>query len=122
MLRHIAAEPATAETAMSGRRSRDKGARAERALVRFLQERGFAAEKISGMYKPGADISVPLLGCDRRVEVKVRGTGFRQLYEWLDGRDLLIVRADRRQPLVVLPLRLAAEVAQAAMRGKAGAS
>lgn len=44
MLRHIAAEPATAETAMSGRRSRDKGARAERALVRFLQERGFAAE------------------------------------------------------------------------------
>ena len=107
---------------MSGRRSRDKGARAERALVRFLQERGFAAKKISGMYKPGADISVPLLGCDRRVEVKVRGNGFRRLYEWLDGRDLLIVRADRRQPLVVLPLWLAAEVAQAAERGKASAS
>ena len=31
---------------MSGRRSRDKGARGERALVRFLQERGFAAERI----------------------------------------------------------------------------
>ena len=107
---------------MSGRRSRDKGARAERALVRFLQDRGFAAEKISGMYKPGADISVPLLGRGRRVEVKVRSAGFRQLYEWLDGRDLLIVRSDRRQPLVVLPLRLAAEVAQAAERGKAGAS
>jgi hypothetical protein len=103
---------------MSGRRSRDKGARAERALVRFLQDRGFAAEKISGMYKPGADISVPLLGRGRRVEVKVRSAGFRQLYEWLDGRDLLIVRADRREPLVVLPLRLGVEVAKAGEQSK----
>jgi hypothetical protein len=107
---------------MSGRCSRDKGNRTERGLVRFLQDRGFAAEKISGMYKPGADISVPHLGRDRRVEVKVRSAGFRQLYSWLDGRDLLVVRADRREPLVILPLRLAAEVAQAAQRGKAGAS
>ena len=106
----------------TGRRSRDKGARAERALVRFLQGRGFAAEKISGMYKPGADINLPLLGRDRRVEVKVRGTGFRQLYAWLDCRDLLIVRADRREPLVILPLRLGAQIAKAAERGKAGAS
>lgn len=29
-----------------GRRSRDKGNRAERAVVRFLQDRGFAAERI----------------------------------------------------------------------------
>jgi hypothetical protein len=101
-----------------GRRPRDKGVRAERALVRFLRERGFAAEKMSGMYKPGADISVPLLGSDRRVEVKVRSAGFRELYGWLDGRDLLIVRADRREPLLVLPLRLAAEIAAAAERVK----
>jgi Holliday junction resolvase len=111
---------------MSGRRSRDKGARAERALVRFLQDRGFAAERIPLSGSAGGrfagDITIPLLGVDCIAEVKVRGTGFRQLYEWLDGRDLLIVRADRRQPLVVLPLRLAAEVAQAAERGKAGAS
>jgi hypothetical protein len=52
------------------------------------------------------DITIPVLGVDRVAEVKVRGTGFRQLYECLDGRDLLIVRADRREPLVVLPLRL----------------
>jgi hypothetical protein len=87
-------------------------------MVRFLRQRGFAAEKISGMYKLGADISVQLLGCDRRVEVKVRSAGFRQLYEWLDGRDLLIVRADRCQPLVVLPLLLAVEIAQAAGQSK----
>jgi hypothetical protein len=42
-----------------------------------------------------------------------------QLYAWLDGEDLLIVRADRCRPLVVLPLELAVEVAAAAERGRA---
>ena len=59
---------------------------------------------------------MPLLGIDRRIEVKVRGNGFRQLYGWLDGRDVLIVRADRREPLCILPLRLAAEIAKASSR------
>jgi hypothetical protein len=106
----------------AGRRSRNKGSRTERAIARLLQAQGIAAEKISGMYKPGADISVPLLGANRAVEVKSRATGFAQLYGWLYGRDLLIVKADRREPLVVLPLRLAVEIAQAAEGGKAGAS
>jgi Holliday junction resolvase len=96
------------------KRSRDKGARTERAIVRALQERGFAAEKVSGMYKPGADLSVPLLGADRRVEVKCRGKGFRQLYDWLDGAEFLIVKSDRRELLVVVPFRLAIEIAKAA--------
>jgi len=55
-----------------GRYSRDKGNRVERAIVRLLQAQGFAAEKVSRMYRPGADISVPLLGIDRDVEVKCR--------------------------------------------------
>jgi Holliday junction resolvase len=92
-----------------GRRSRDKGNRTERALVRFLQDRGFAAERVPLSGSAGGrfagDITIPLLGVDRIAEVKVRGIGFRQLYEWLECRDLLIVRADRRQPLAVMPLR-----------------
>lgn len=103
-----------------GRRSRQKGDRAERALVRFLQERGFAAERVPLSGSAGGrytgDVTVPLLGVDRVVEVKVRAGGFRELYGWLDGRDLLVVRADRHEPLVVLPLRLAAEIAAAAER------
>jgi hypothetical protein len=62
--------------------------------------------------------SVPLLGIDRRVEVKARANGFRRLYDWLDGADLLIVRADRSEPLVVLPLRFAIEIATAAEHNK----
>lgn len=101
---------------MSGKHSRDKGNRTERAIVRLLQERGFAAEKVSGMYRPGPDLSVPLFGIDRRVEVKCRGRGFGQLYTWLSGADFLIVRADRSEPLVVVPLRFATEVARLAER------
>jgi hypothetical protein len=107
-----------------GRRSRDKGNRTERAVVRLLQDHGFAAERIplsgaaGGSYT--GDLTVPVLGIDRRVEVKCRGTGFAQLYEWLADRDLLIVRADRRGLLVVVPMSLAIEIAKAAERGRTG--
>ena len=97
---------------MSGHRSRDKGARTERAIAKALQTHGFMAMKISGLYKPGADISMPLFGTDRAVEVKCRAGGFRQLYEWLDERDILIVKSDYQEPLVVVRLSLAAEIAK----------
>ena len=104
---------------MSGRKSRRKGAHEERMLVRALQERGFAAEKASRSGYGGHDISIPLLGVNRHVEVKVRADGFRELYKWLDARDFLIVRADRCEPLVVVPLKFAVEVARFAERAHA---
>ena len=52
------------------------------------------------------------------VEDKARADGFREIYRWLDGRDILIVKADRREPLVILPLALAAKIAQAAEGAK----
>jgi Holliday junction resolvase len=98
-----------------GRASRDKGNRAERAIVKFLQEQGFAAERVPLSGSAGGsylgDLTVPVLNVDRVVEVKVRAKGFRELYRWLEQRDILIVRADRCEPLVVLPLKLAAEIA-----------
>jgi Holliday junction resolvase len=107
-----------------GRASRQKGNRTERALVRYLQERGLAADRMplsgsaGGRYS--GDLTVPVLGLDHRVEVKVRANGFQRLYEWLNGADLLIVRADRKEPLIVVPLRLATEVAAVAEGHKAG--
>ena len=44
--------------------------------------------------------------------MKARADGFRELYSWLDGRDVLIVKADRREPLVIVRLPLAAEIAE----------
>jgi hypothetical protein len=101
-----------------GRASRRKGNRIERAIVCVLQNHGFFAERVplsgSARGRFSGDISVPLLGVDRRVEVKARADGFRELYAWLTDRDFLIVKADRREPLVVLPIKLAAEIAAAA--------
>ena len=116
-------QPSELQPRRGGKRSRQKGDRAERAIVKYLQDQGFAAERIPLSGSAGGsfagDITVPALGIDRIVEVKCLANGFRQLYEWLIGRDLLIVRADRREPLVVIPLKLAAEIAAAAERGKA---
>jgi hypothetical protein len=36
---------------------------------------------------------------------------FANIYDWLDGRDVLIVKADRQEPLVVVRLSPAADVA-----------
>jgi hypothetical protein len=97
---------------MSGRASRDRGNRAERAIVNLLS--GFKAERVPLSGSAGGsylgDLTVPIAGVSRVVEVKVRAKGFRQLYDWLINRDILIVMADRCEPLVVLPLALAADI------------
>jgi Holliday junction resolvase len=99
---------------MSGRRSRDKGARTERAIAKALQANGFTAVKVSRAYQLGHDIVLPMIGRDLCVEVKARADGFRELYGWLDDRDVLIVKADRREPLVVVRISLAAGIAKTA--------
>jgi Holliday junction resolvase len=84
---------------MSGRRSRKKGARTERSIVNALQVSGMAAVRVPLSGAAGGrfagDVILPLLGRDLRVEVKARADGFRELYSWLTGPDVLIVKADR---------------------------
>lgn len=109
-----------------GKASRDKGARHERMLVNLLQAEGFAAERVplsgaaGGSY--AGDISVPVLGDDWTLEAKVRSHGFAQLYGWLGANHALIVKADRSEPLVVLPLRRAIEVLKQAERYRTGSA
>ena len=99
-----------------GRAPRRKGQRVERLLVRSLQAHGFAAERmpLSGAVggRFSGDVVVPLMGRDLCVEVKARAEGFRELYSWLTERDVLIVKADRQEPLVIMRLTLAAETAK----------
>jgi Holliday junction resolvase len=101
-----------------GHAPRDKSGRMERAIVRLAQDTGFGAERVplsgsaGGRYS--GDISIPLLGVDRLIECKARANGFTRLYDWLQGRDALILKADRKDALLVVPLRLALAVAWAA--------
>ena len=101
---------------MSGRGSRNKGARTERGIVKVLQASGIAAVRVPLSGAAGGrfagDIVLPLMGRNLCVEVKARADGFRELYSWLDRRDVLIVKADRQEPLVVLRISLAAEIAE----------
>jgi hypothetical protein len=105
-----------------GRAPRQKAGREERMLVAYAQSHGFAATRrvpLSGS-APGfpGDISFPLLNRERVVESKVRRDGFRELYKWIEQRDLLVLRSDRRPALVVMRLSDAMEIAKAAENNK----
>jgi hypothetical protein len=98
-----------------GAKPREKGSRVERAIVAILQDHAFGAERVplSGAARGrfGGDVSVPILGIDRRVEVKARRNGFAQIYKWLGDHDFLVIKADRLEPLVILRLSEAARIA-----------
>lgn len=100
---------------MSGRASRDKGARTEREVVRVLQDAGLAAERVPLSGASGGsycgDVSVPILGVDKRIEVKCRAGGFVKIYDWLQGNYALVLRRDRDVPLITLRLSDFAELA-----------
>jgi hypothetical protein len=62
------------------------------------------------MYIPGHDLDVTVRGRTLRTEVKSRAQGFGTIYNWLSDRDVLIIKADYKPPLVVLPPDLAAQL------------
>lgn len=82
-----------------------------------MQAKGFAAARVPLSGAAGGrfsgDVVMPLMGRDLCLEVKARADGFRELYGWLVDRDVLIVKADRQEPLVVVRLSLAVEISQA---------
>jgi hypothetical protein len=91
---------------------RRKGDRLERALVRVFEQRGIVSVRVpqsgakGGRYR--GDLMMPLCGRELVAEVKHHGASFRRLYAWL--RDLLLIKTDHQDVLVVLPLQLAVEI------------
>lgn len=91
-----------------GKKSRDKGYRFENEC-RLL----FEAHDISCIRVPlsgGGSIKDDLLiypDTDRqiRAECKIRAEGFKTLYGYLTEADIAIIRADRKEALVVQSLR-----------------
>src|SRR6516164_9264748 len=92
---------------------RDKGLRAEREIVDRHKAINVPAERypLSGASRfRGSchDVDLYLFGRDAAplvAEVKARknGSGFTQLEKWLSEYDVLFLRRDRADPLVLLP-------------------
>jgi len=90
-----------------GRSSREKGMRAERQIVELFRQVGLKAYRvplsgISAGFK--SDVEVRIGSQRLRFASKVRAKEFGLLYRWLTGSDALVVKADRKPMLVVLPL------------------
>ena len=88
-------------------RQKEKGSRFEREIVELARLRDMEAHRVplSGSaagfkgdvhIKKGREIWV--------IEAKKRADGFKFLYQHLDGADVLVVGADRKQALAVLDL------------------
>jgi Holliday junction resolvase len=95
-----------------GKKSRDKGYRLEHELVQKLQEMGFLAERVPLSGGAGGSFTGDLIvGDGRRVEVKGRASGFKQIYKWLENVDFLFIRSDRKEWLVITRLETLKEQA-----------
>jgi len=78
-----------------GKPSRDKGSRREREAAKLL-----GAIKVSSMYRPGPDLDWN----GRDVEVKAQANGWIKLHKWLSGAQILMLKADRKEWLVVMEI------------------
>jgi hypothetical protein len=89
-----------------GKSQRDKGARVERELVNRLSEAGIEAERVPLSGGAGGSYTGDIIIEGAKAEVKARkeGTGFALLYRWLGDNDYLIVKTDRKEPLVVMEM------------------
>lgn len=92
---------------MPGKAPKRKGARVEREMVQALREAGLEARRIptSGNSRGGwpYDLEVHLPGVGA-VPVEVKARKRFALEAWLPEGGLLVLKPDRKPPLVVLPL------------------
>lgn len=85
-----------------------KGSRVERWVVNQLQDFGLVAWKtpLSGALggKWSGDVRIESGDMVYRVEVKSRknGEGFKTLMDWLGNNHFLILKRDRRDPIVTM--------------------
>lgn len=93
-----------------GKRSLRKGKRVEYQIRDLLRALG-PCERVPCSGNAQAfkgDLIFSAGDKELRIDVKARAQGFKQLYTWLSKEkiDLLILKADRQKPLVVLPFDL----------------
>lgn len=98
-----------------GKASRDKGYRRERQVVQRFKDWGLESRRVplSGAtdYAPN-DVEVWPEGREAplSVEVKSRATLPKWIVDWVEGADLLVLIADRKDAVYILPERTLREL------------
>lgn len=92
------------------RKSRDKGQRIEREIVQRHKDIGIHAERVplsgaaGGSYTGDVLIHLDrMAGLISEVKARKNGSGFTTIENWLSKNDVLFLRRDRAEPLVVMP-------------------
>jgi len=85
---------------------RDKGYRTENNVRLKALEHGLDAYRVplSGGASIKGDVVVKNSVDEWVLEIKCRGNGFKQIYSWLEDNDALVLKADNKPELVVLPM------------------
>jgi Holliday junction resolvase len=88
-------------------KSRRKGQRNEQQLVNILREAGLedaCRVPLSGASAAhsGGKFSGDIIVKGKRLEAKIRKSGFATIYRWLGDYDGLVIRADRERALIVI--------------------
>lgn len=79
-----------------------KGARVEREIKKLFEENGFKVVRSAGS-KGETDLYISNKVISLGIQVKARKTV--GLYNLLGSADALVIKADRQEPLIVMPLK-----------------
>ena len=82
---------------------RDKGNRVEREIVNYLKENGIEAKRVP-LSGASEGFKGDILIGDLKAEVKARKDGFKQIYTWLEGNEILFIKANRKKVLAVVEI------------------
>jgi len=88
-----------------GKASRDKGGRFERELVNTAKAHGLDAYRVPLSGSATGFKNDVIIKQGRTVwelEAKKRGSGFKFIYDNIEGADILVIGADRQKPLAVM--------------------
>jgi len=94
---------------LSGKPSRDKGARVEREIVNLLKENGLYAERVplsgaaGGSYTGDVRFGSTCANWVGEVKARKNGSGFKTLERWLGENDTLFLKKNNADIMVVLP-------------------
>ncbi len=80
-------------------KAKAKGSRIEREVKKIFEEHGFEVVRSAGSFGK-ADLQVKGVGS---IQVKARKSF--SILNMFDGADKLIIKANRREPYIVMPLK-----------------